>query len=95
VSFCERTYKRSVDWQIPPKSSRRTNNVNVRIVPPTKCGGRLNGNALFPFEVHGIHLGADTILATDIVNVLDATRIVQDAFRQGRLATNKSSELVM
>jgi hypothetical protein len=48
----------------------------------------LNGNALFPFEIHGIHLGADPILAADIVNVLDATGIVQDAFRQGRLATD-------
>lgn len=65
----------------------RTDNVNVRVFPPTKSGGRLNGNALFPFQIHGIHLGSDTVFPTDIVNGVDSTRIVQDSFRQCGLAT--------
>jgi hypothetical protein len=68
-------------------SNARTDNVNVRIVPSTKGGRRLNRNTLFSFQVHGIHLGAHAVFAPDIVNGVDPTRVVQDAFRQRRLPT--------
>jgi hypothetical protein len=68
-------------------SNARTDNVNVRIVPSTKGGRRLNRNTLFSFQVHGIHLGAHAVFAPDIVNGVDPTRVVQDALRQRRLPT--------
>jgi hypothetical protein len=47
----------------------------------------LNGNALFAFQIHRVHLGADPVLAAHIVDGVDATRVKQDAFRERRLAT--------
>jgi len=65
----------------------RTNDINVRILPAAKGGGGLNGNALFAFQVHGIHLGAHPVFAPHVVNRVDATRVEQNALRQGRFST--------
>ena len=59
----------------------------MRILPVAKGGRRLNGNALFSFQVHGIHLGADAIFATHIVNGIDTTGVKEDALCQSRFAT--------
>jgi hypothetical protein len=61
----------------------------MRIVPSAKGGRRLDGNALFSFEVHGIHLGSYAILSPHIVNGVDPTSIVQDALRQSCFATGE------
>lgn len=45
------------------------------------------GNALFTFQFHAVHFGTNPILATNVMNGIDAAGIKQDAFRQGRLAT--------
>eukprot|EP00977_Amphora_coffeiformis_P029461 scaffold40823_cov191-Amphora_coffeaeformis.AAC.3 len=60
---------------------------NMGIFPSTKRGGRLNGNSFFAFQIHGIHLGSDTILSSYVMNGVDPTRVKQDAFRERRFAT--------
>jgi len=47
----------------------------------------LDSDTLFTFQFHTVHFGTHTILATNIVNGMDAACIKQDAFRQCCLAT--------
>ena len=42
---------------------------------------------LFALELHGVHLRADAILAADLVNLVDATGVEEDALSQSGLAT--------
>src|SRR5262249_53896614 len=42
--------------------------------------------ALFALEIHRVHLGADAVLTADLVDLVDAARIEEDALGQGRLA---------
>ena len=56
------------------------------ILPSTKGGSGLNGNSLFAFQIHGIHLGSYPILASYVMNRVDPTRVKQDAFRECRFA---------
>ena len=72
---------------------RRTDDVDVRIFPATKGGRRLNCDSFFALEIHGIHFGPDPVLASDIMNGVDATRIKQDSFRQSRLATARKNKI--
>ena len=65
--------------------ARRVNDVDLVVTPRTMRGGRLDGDALFAFQRHGIHLGAHAILAPHLVNLVDAAREVKDAFSEGRL----------
>ena len=44
-------------------------------------------DALFALELHGVHLRADAILAADLVNLVDATGVEEDALSQSGLAT--------
>lgn len=67
---------------------------NMRIPPSAKCCSRLNGDTLFTFQIHGVHLGSDAILASDIVDRVDPARVKQDSFCEGSLPTGtKSNEL--
>ena len=66
----------------------RIDNVDVSIAPSGKGGGTLDGDALLAFEVHGIHLGTDSVLAADVVDGVDPAGVEQDAFGQGGLATD-------
>jgi len=70
-----------------------TDNINVRILPTTKCGSRLNGDSLFTLQIHAVHLGADSVLAAYVVNRIDATRVKQNAFRQGRFAAKRRRDM--
>lgn len=47
-----------VSWSI--------DDVDVVVLPSTVGSSRLNGDALLSLEIHGVHLGADTILATNL-----------------------------
>jgi hypothetical protein len=65
----------------------RIDNVDVSIAPPGKGRGTLDGDALFAFEVHGIHLGTNSVLAAYVVDGVDPAGVEQDAFGEGGLAT--------
>jgi len=65
----------------------------VRILPATKSGSRLNGDSLFTLQIHAVHLGADSVLAAYVVNRIDATRVKQNAFRQGRFAAKRRRDM--
>lgn len=55
------------------------------ILPSAVGGSRLNGNPLLALEVHGVHLSADTITATHLVNLVDPAGVVEDPLRERRL----------
>ncbi|GKT92279.1 hypothetical protein Ct61P_10129 [Colletotrichum tofieldiae] len=57
-----------------------------RLLPVSERGGRLDGDALFSLEIHGVHLGADRVLAADLVDRLDAARVEQNSLRGRRLS---------
>ncbi|KAJ0162728.1 hypothetical protein CTA2_4081 [Colletotrichum tanaceti] len=57
-----------------------------RLLPVGEGGGRLDGDALLSLEVHRVHLGADRVLAADLVDGADAARVEQNALRGRRLA---------
>ena len=54
--------------------------------PVAEGGGRLDGDALFPLQVHAVHLCADCIFSADLVNVLDTAGVEQHALGDGRLS---------
>lgn len=62
------------------------NNVNVVVTPACISGSRLNGDTLFSFQVHGIHLRTNTVTATDIVDFLDTAGVKEDTFGTGGFA---------
>ena len=70
-------------------STDSSNTYNVCILPSTKSGGRLNGNTLFTLQVHGIHFGSNSIFSAYVMDGIDATCVVENAFRQRRLATSR------
>lgn len=49
--------------------------VDVGVFPLAEGGGTLDGDALFAFQVHAVHLGAHSIFSTYIVNCLDSARV--------------------
>lgn len=55
-------------------------------VPVRKGRRRLDRDALLTLEFHRVHLGADTVAASDLVDRRHAAGVEQNAFRQGRLA---------
>ena len=65
------------------------------ILPLAKGGGTLNGNSLFSLQIHGIHLCADTIFPSHIVNGVNATRVKEDAFRQCGFSTATTGNVPM
>ena len=58
----------------------------VRSLPDAVRRGRLDRDALLALELHRVHLGADAVLAADFVNLMDTTRIEEDALGERRLA---------
>ncbi len=60
--------------------------VDVRVAPAGKRRSRLDGDALFALQFHGIHFGAHAVLAAHIVDLIDAASVEQNAFRQRRLS---------
>ncbi|KAH3680161.1 hypothetical protein WICPIJ_008374 [Wickerhamomyces pijperi] len=54
--------------------------VGVVLVPGTVGGGRLNSDTLFSFQIHGIHLGTNTISTTNIMNGFNSTSVKQHSF---------------
>ena len=59
--------------------------MDLVVLPGTVGSGRLDGDALLALEVHGVHLGADAVAATHLVDLVDAAGVVQDPLRQRRL----------
>ena len=55
-------------------------------IPIAKRRSALNGNALFPLELHAVHLGADLVSASDFMNLPNAASIVENTLCQRRLA---------
>ena len=55
-------------------------------VPVGKRSRRLDRDSLFTLQLHRVHLCADAVAASDLVNRRDATRIVQNPLGQSRLA---------
>jgi hypothetical protein len=64
----------------------RVNDVDVVAAPVDVGGGRLDGDAPLPLQLHGVHGGAHVVLALDLVHLVDAARVVQDALGQCGLA---------
>jgi len=54
--------------------------------PVTESCGALDCDALFTFQVHAVHLGPHVVAATDLMNVLDSTGVIENPFRQGGLS---------
>ena len=58
-----------------------------RVVAPLHVGGRRgDGDAALALEVHGVHGGADAVLALHLVDGVDLVAIVQDPLGKRRLA---------
>ena len=58
----------------------------MSILPHAECSGAFDGDSLFAFQIHRVHLCANSVLAADIVDGRDATGVVQDAFGEGGFA---------
>ena len=58
----------------------------LRSVPDAVGRGGLDRDALLALEIHRVHLGADAVLAAHLVNLVDSTRVEQDALGERRLA---------
>ena len=56
------------------------------LAPLAVRGGRLDRDALLALEIHRVHLGADAVLAADLVDRVDAARVIEDALGQRGLA---------
>jgi hypothetical protein len=58
-----------------------------RAATPGAVGrGRLDGDAALALELHRVHLGADAVLAFDLVDRVDPLGVEEDALGQRRLA---------
>mmetsp|Transcript_11529 Transcript_11529/g.24575 ORF Transcript_11529/g.24575 Transcript_11529/m.24575 type:complete len:609 (-) Transcript_11529:113-1939(-) len=57
-------------------------NVDPRVLPSTEGGGGLDGDALLALEIHAVHFGTHAILPANIVDGVDPTGVVEDAFGQ-------------
>ena len=55
--------QRAFDFDRKVDVARRVDEINSVIAPIATCRRRLNRNALFSFEIHGVHLGANFIFA--------------------------------
>src|SRR4029453_2030787 len=55
--------------------SGRIDDVDEVIIPFALGRSRLNRDATFPLQLHGIHLRPDAVLALDVVDNADALRI--------------------
>src|SRR5439155_286564 len=55
-------------------------------VPHAVGRGGLNGDALLALEIHRVHLRADAVLATDLVNGVNSAGIEEDALGERGLA---------
>lgn len=58
-----------------------------RFLPVGEGGRRLDGDAFFPLEFHGVHLGADGILASHLVDRIDSAGVEQNSLTDGSLST--------
>src|SRR5262249_33636163 len=57
----------------------RVDEVDVEAVPLAVGGGRLDGDSFLTLQVHGVHLGADARLAPDLFDLVDFSRVKEDA----------------
>ncbi len=60
--------------------------VDRMALPVAVGGGRGDGDAALPLQLHGVHLGPDPVLAPHLVNGVNALGVVQDALGQGGFA---------
>jgi hypothetical protein len=65
---------------------RRVDDVDLVVAPVAVRRRRLNGDALFAFEGHRVHLRADAVFAAHLVDLTDASGEVKDALGERRLA---------
>ena len=66
--------------------TRCIDDVDAIISPRTKRCGRLNSDAFFAFQIHGIHRCTNSVLSADLVHVVDTAGIKQNTFGERRLA---------
>src|SRR5262249_30660145 len=59
--------------------------VDEMVVPLAVRCGRLDCDAAFPFQLHGIHLRPHAVLALDVMDDTDPLRIKKNSFCQCRL----------
>jgi len=57
----------------------------LRSVPNAVGRGRLDRDALLALEIHRVHLGADAVLAAHLVDLVNSTRVKEDALGERRL----------
>ena len=58
-----------------------------RFLPISERSRRLDGDAFFPFEFHRVHLSADGVFASNLVDRVDSAGVEQDSFTDGCLST--------
>ena len=69
--------------------TRGIDDIHMVLVPLAVGGRARDGDAALALQVHGVHLGADAVLAFDIVDGVDTVGIEQNALGQrGLTAVN-------
>lgn len=64
------------------KNTWSVDDIDVKVLPfAISCSG-LDCNALFTLEIHRIHLGTNTIFATDLVDLVNPAGVKKNSFRK-------------
>ena len=63
----------------------RVDDIDVRTAPGAVGGSRRDGDAALALELHGVHGGANFVLAAHLVNGADLSGVVEDALGERRL----------
>ena len=77
--------QRALDLDREIDVSRRVDDVDVVPVPLAVRRGGLDRDAALALQVHRVHLGADAVLALDVVDDPDPLRVEEDALGERRL----------
>lgn len=64
---------------------KRIKETDLVPLPGAVGGSGLDGDPLFALEVHGIHLGANTVAPAHLVDLVDPAGVVEDPLCQRRL----------
>jgi hypothetical protein len=79
--------KRAFDLDCEVDVARRVDDVDIGAFPfAVRCGG-LDGDTLFTFKLHRIHLCAHAVLAPHLMDGIDLAGEVEDPLGERRLAT--------
>ena len=66
--------------------ARGVDDVDLVVFPGAVCGCRLDGDAPFFFQLHGVHCGADPVFTAYLMNSMNTLGIKKNSFCQGCLA---------